>query len=485
MFKKLYKRWQDNRRWAKRRKMSRIEYLFDINHDMLEGRRYHGGLSPFELIEKQLNEGMVDHAVSMLMLKPKGCFELANLYRGQGDLENAQKYLRMTLERYDRFVEVLREQNLPEEKYRHFGETYIKIAALLLDVKLEGPVLTSQLEPGYQPGNEGFLADCCIGTHDFDMGEWQALEDAWTKNRFPKYQWAEYEVYVKALTGQYSSDAEMLKAHAKMWAGKAKRSPDAGLIEGYDEYNQYVVDHMFAAVLKRIGWEGTYRHSWPNTCSAGTPPVTTRSSDRHLGMIEAPPPAPDGDSGIIEDPQEARRYIDTHVADQRDWWENKHFDPLRPAKEKSKVAAGLKEIGWPKNPATIDLMRTYRMDQILNDSTHLFLSDAVGDRYCSLKSWTELFVTEYGMSNEFIAVAESEEKADWSDPQGGWYVFWKKNKRVYQVERDDWHDPKLATKGARLGKQMWPNYLSFVAWWVAQHQEPDERANISIAKVDP
>ena len=55
-------------------------------------------------------------------------------------------------------------------------------------------------------------------------------------------------------------------------------------------------------------------------------------------------------------------------------------DPLRPARARGKVASSLKEIGWKADPLTLDLMRTYRMDQILNDSTHLFLSDAMRDK---------------------------------------------------------------------------------------------------------
>ena len=246
MLRKLHYRWREKRAWAKRARMSRIEYLFDINHDMLEGgRAYHDGLNFLELVEKQLAEGQIDLAVSNIMRQPSHCFELANLYWGQGDLENAEKYLRMTLERYDRFVAALREHKLPEKEYRHFGETVIKAAAVLLDVRLEGPVLTSRLDPGYLPGNTGFLLDCCFTHEDLDMAGWQELEDAWVKNRFPKYMLAEHQLYVKALTGGFSSDAEMLAAHEKMWASKAKRSPDAGMIEGYDEFNEYIIDYIF------------------------------------------------------------------------------------------------------------------------------------------------------------------------------------------------------------------------------------------------
>ncbi|WP_284124632.1 hypothetical protein [Parerythrobacter aestuarii] len=452
--------------------MSRIEYLLDINHDMLEGRDFRQSkLNFLELVEQQLADGQTDLALSNLSRQPARCFKIANLHWGQGDLVNAEKYLRMTLERYQRFVAAGEEHGRSLEEYKNFGEAQIKTAAALLDTRLEGPVLTSQVDVGYSPAFENYLLDCCLGTFAFDMSHWQSLEDAWLKNRFPKYKLEEYAVCVKALTGGFASDAEMLAAHEKMWLGKARRNPDAGLMEGYGEYNAYVIDFIFAAVLKRIGWQGTYRHSWPNTCPAGSDAVTTRASDRHLGVITAPPPVPDGESGLIENPQAARRFIDTHVRDQRDWWEGEQVDAARPAQERGKVAKALKEVGWKADPATLDLLRTYRMDAILNDSTHVFLSDPIGDRYCGVKKWTGLFTEEFGMSADFIAVVESEEKADYRDPQGGWYVLWIKDKRVYLVQREDWGDPALATREARPGFSVWPSYSSFVAWWVAQHLE--------------
>jgi len=459
--------------WAKRDKMSRIEYLLDIKHDMLEGgREYHDGLNFLELVEKQLEEGKIDLAVSNIMSQPKDCFELAILYWGQGDLENAEKYLRKTLERYDRFVAVGREHNLPLETYVHSGYTAIKTAAHLLDVKLEGPILKPAINPGYSPSFGEYLLDCCLGSHDFDMGAWQSLEDAWLKDRSPKYMLEEQRLYVKALTGEFANDAEMLKTHEKMWLSIEKRN-DASLIEGYGEDNGLFIDAIFAAVLKRIGWEGTYRHSWPNTSSVGTAPQTTHPANCHLGIIAAPPPAPDSISGIIEDRAEARRFIDMHVKDQRDWWEKEHFDATRPAKQRSKVAGALKKLGWKADKATLDLMRDYHMNKILNDSTHIFLSDPVRNLWTGMKRWTDLFVDEFGLHPDFIPVTESEEKSDYRDPQDAWYVYWKMDKRIYMVQRDDWNNPEIATKDARLGLTVWPSYLSFVAWWVAQHLQSE------------
>ena len=470
IFRRLLNRQRERRKWKRRAKLGRVEYLLEVTHDRLEGKTESwGGINFLELVERQLKDGEIDLALTNIGRQHADCFELANLYWGQGDLANAEKYLRMTLERYERMRSAAKEHGRDLSVRNHYGEVYIKSAAVLLDVELDGPVLASTHDAGYRPAFENFLLDACLGTANFDMGAWQALEDAWLKNRFPRYELDQWAVYVKALTGGFDDDAAMLEAHAKMWAGKAKRNPDAGMIEGYGEYNAYVVDHIFAAILRRIGWQGTYRHSWPNTCPAGATFETTRASHRHLGIIAPPPPAPDADSGIIEDPQAARRFIDTHVADQRETWEGEHVDANRPAKERGKVAKALKDLGWKADPATLDLMRTYRMSEILNDSTHIFLSDPVGDKWTGMKGWTELFRDEFGLHANFIAVAESEEKPDYRDPQGAWYVYWTKDKRIYAVQREEWDRPEVATANARPGKEVWPSYVSFVAWWVAAH----------------
>lgn len=464
------RRFRKKRKPASGDKPSRIEYLLELKHDMLEGRHdAFDGLNFLELVEQQLNEGQIDLALFSITQQAKDCFEIANLYWGQGDLGNAEKYLRMTLERYRRYIAAGMAHGEQLADYDDISGVLVKLAAVLLDESLEGPLVTMESKPGYSPAFGNYLVDCCLGHRDFDMGVWQSLEDDWLKNRFPKYMLEEQAVYVKALTGEYANDAEMLEAHQAMWLGKAKRNPDSGLLDGYSD-NELIIDGTFAAVLKRIGWQGTYRHSWPNTCPVGAEARTTRPADRHLAVIAAPPPAPDAESGIIEDTQTARRYIDLYVADQRDWWENEHFDAARPTNERSKVSGVLKALGWKADKATLDLMRTYKMSEILNDSTHIFLADPIGGSWTGMKGWTELLVEEFGLHTDFIAVAESEEKSDYRDPEGGWYVYWKKDKQIYLVQRDDWGKPETATADARLGKELWPSYLSFVAWWVSEHQ---------------
>jgi hypothetical protein len=308
--------------------------------------------------------------------------------------------------------------------------------------------------------------DHCLGSGEFDMNPWQASVDQWTKSGFPKYRIVEYAFYVKALTGEFDTADAMFAEHQKLVAARAKRNPDADMLDGYDKYAALVIDYIFAAILKRIGWEGTYRHSWPNTAANGTAPQTTREPDRFLKTVAMKAPAPDADTGIIADTQVARRFIDTHLADQRDE-EGKFFDPARSKAERGKVAAALKEIGWVRDPATLDLMQTYDMEKVLNDKAAIVLGDPFGSDI-DLKHSTEYLRSECGLSDDFIGIAGNIESYH-PDLDGGWYVYRKKDRKVYLLDRGEWEAPAAAIKAAREGLNVWPSYTSFVAWWVAEH----------------
>lgn len=450
---------------SKRDSMSRIEYLMDLGHSRMEEPvDSWGGLDFPQLVEQQLSDGKIDLAFRNLGSQVAEYFRLANLYWGQGDLETALSYLEKTLERHEKISVLSIELNLDQWSYRE-GE-HGKAAAYLLNNRVVDSKASNN-NIGYQPWFVETLLDYCLNSAEFDEASWQAAEDEWTKNRFPKYKLAEFSVYIKALTGQYESGEELLAAHETMFKGRAKRkNTDSDLLEGYYD-NELIIDYIFACILKRIGWEGRYRHSWPNTDRYDSIPETQREPDSYLKIIAAPVPKSDPDTGIISDTQEARRYIDHRLKVQRLEGEEL-FSAERPVKSRGKVSGALRDLGWVKDPATLDLMRTYRVDNVLNESTHIALCDPV-DGYMRLKSWGESLSDEFDLHSDFIALAGSEEKSDYMDPQGYWYVYWKKDKKIYAVERDDWHDPVRATKDARLGLTLWPSYTSFVAWWVSEH----------------
>ncbi|MBN8844857.1 MAG: hypothetical protein J0H88_16570 [Sphingomonadales bacterium] len=457
---------RSSKRHAELSKMSRIEYLLHLRHDRLEAlNETFGGKNYLQLVEDQLKEGNVDLAIWNIANQVKGCFELANLYWGQGNLARADTYLHKTLERHDRLVAACAERGVQRPSYD--GIECAKCAACLLDIKVEDFARMETFEPCYEPWFKDKLLSYCLDSRDFDDGVWRTSAIAWTKRRHPKYRLEEFSVYAKALTGGYGSTEEMLSAHEKMFAGRVKRSPDAGLLEGYAD-NELIIDYVFAAILKRIGWEGAYRHSWPNTDVVNSIARTTRHPDRYLGVIAAPEPEPDANTGIIEDAKAARRFIDIHLQTQRDD-EGKPSDATRPGKQRGKVARALSDLGWPQDPATLDLMQSYRMDLVQNDRTHISLCDPVDASSNKLGIWTKVMSDDFGLHPDFIAIAGSEERHDYLDPQGAWYVYWKKDGKIYAVDRDEWDKPEVATTNAQAGVDLWPSYVSFVAWWVSEH----------------
>lgn len=446
----------------------RVDRLLRINHNHLEApEKAFDGDNFLQLVERQLERGQTDIALFNICCQVKYCFELANLYWGQGELPKAEHWLRSTIERHTRLGDACAALGMPRRSYREIE--YAKCAAVLLGVEVADLSRADQFEHCYEPWFKDALLSACLGTRPFDMAVWQRSQDAWARKRFPKYRMEEFAVYVRALTGDFDSTDAMLASHAEMFAGRSKRNPDTDLLEGYHD-NDLIIDHVFAAILKRIGWQGRYRHSWPHSDTPGSGWSTNREPDRYLETIAAPTILSDPKTGLIGDPQAARRFIDVHVPDQRDE-RGEAVDALRPAKDRAKVAAALKAIGWTRDPATVDLMRHYQMDLILNDSTHIFLCDPLARGSPDLARWTKLLHDDFGLHAEFIAIAASEERADWSDPQGAWFVLWTKDRRVYAIDRDDWHNPNEATRAARVGVDLWPSYTSFVAWWVAQHIE--------------
>lgn len=443
---------------------SRIEYLLEIYHDWVEGIvESWGGIDKAALIERQIREGEIALAASNLDDHIKNYFGLANLYWGQGDIEKAKLYLSSAIERHERYLRLWGEQG--PFLYRNLYDTDAEIAALLLEREFKPAPFHPDVWQDDSPRFFEVIMDCCRGGKSFEMERWQACEDAAKRDRWPKYMVEEMQVYRRALTGDYSNSAEMLADHERMWKAKASKNPESGLLSGYYD-NDLIIDYLYALVLQRIGWEGRYRHSWPTTATYESVPETTREPDRFVQVVAAPPPAPSEETGIIEDGHEARRFIDGQLAVQVDD-EGEPRSADRQSKQKGKVAAALKEIGWTRDPASLDFFRTYDALEIFTERSHLYLCDPVRTSASTLKQWTSYLAEEFDLSEEFIAIAGSEERSDYMDPDGLWYVLWKKDRKVYAVDREEWHDAKLATKHAQLGVTLWPNYLSFIAWWIS------------------
>jgi hypothetical protein len=444
---------------------SRIAYLLEIHHDWVEAKvDAWDGLDKAGLIERQIAEGNVQLATMNLGGHIRNIFGLANLYWGQSDVERAKAYLGMVVDRHERMLAYC-ETRGPLWPNEYPDERDARIAGLLLDRPIALAPRRPLEEPDRYPSYLTILLDAMTGDAPLDMVRWQDWEDSTVRNRWPKFQIGEAQFYRRALSGEFADGAALLAAHAAMWKAKDGKNFDSDVFEGYRD-NDLVIDALFAAILKRVGWEGRYRHAWPETQPYGSTPETVREPDRFAPVSKAPLPAPSAETGIIADPQEARRYLDHHLAGQTDD-EGQPFSAARPAKQAGKVAAAMKELGWTRDPAALDLMRAYRMDRVLTRRSHLSLCDPVGGSSATLKGWTQEMTQEFGLHPDFLAIAESEERSDYADPQGLWYVLWVKDRRVYAVDREDWHDPVRVTADARPGMTVWPSYVSFVAWWVS------------------
>lgn len=462
---------------CKRDNLSRVEYLMNVRHQLAEAPSQKDGLNLPQLAEKHMDEGKVYLAFSNFGRLIKYYFELAILYWGQGNIEQTESYLTKVLDAHKKMVLVAAKHELyllrtADNKIRwpHQASEFAKIASYLLDDN-EAKFINKKNDIGDILWFADTLIDYCLGDSDFDEARWLAGEDQWIKKRQPKYILEEYNVYVKSLTGQYNTAEEMLAAHEKMFKGQAKRKNlDYDLLHAYYD-NELAIDFIFAAILKRIGWEGRYRHSWPNTDTVNSVPETTVEPHKFLKFIPAPKPVVDDYAGIIADTQKARRFIDHHLSNQL-FEAEAYFPADRSVKVRSKVSGALRDLGWIKDPATLDLMRAYNMEDVLNGNTHLTLCDPV-EGAIRMKNWTEALRNEFGLHVDFIAIAASEDKSDYLDPQGFWYVFWKKDKKIYSVERFNWSDPIAATKDARLGLTLWPSYTSFVAWWISEHLQSE------------
>ncbi|MBU7580226.1 MAG: hypothetical protein KAF27_07105 [Porphyrobacter sp.] len=442
---------------------SRIAHLLEIYHDRVEAKvDAWDGLDKAGLIERQIAQGDAPMATMNLGGHVRNYFALAGLYWGQGDIEQARHYLGKAVDRHERMVDYCAVRG-PVWPAEYSDESDVRIAAYLLDRPIMPVPRRPREEPDLYPSFKPILLDSMTGDTPLDMARWQDWEDSTVRNRWPKFQVAEAQFYRRALMGEFAEGAALLAAHEALWKSKAGKTFEPGWFDGYDD-NDLIIDTLFAAILKRIGWEGHYRHSWPATLPYVSTPETTREPDRFIAAAAAPLPAPSADTGLIADPQAARRFLDHHLAVQVDD-EGQPFSAARPVKEAGKVAAALKELGWTRDPTALDLMRAYRMDHVLTRRTHLTPCDPVAS-FVTLKGWTQAMTQEFGLHPDLLAIAQSEERADYSDPQGLWYVLWVKDRKVYAVDREDWHDPKLATKGAKAGLTMWPSYVSFVAWWV-------------------
>lgn len=116
---------------------------------------------------------------------------------------------------------------------------------------------------GYEPWFNDFFADVCTYGLPLDLKAYETSKTKWKKRRFPAAREARWDFYAEVLSGTWSArPAEMLARHEEVYRLQRKIVL-ANIETGDGEYNDYVPDILFAAILKRIDWRGECRHAWP------------------------------------------------------------------------------------------------------------------------------------------------------------------------------------------------------------------------------
>lgn len=115
---------------------------------------------------------------------------------------------------------------------------------------------------GYQPWFDDFFADACACGTPIDTRAYEASKALWVRRKFASARVHRWDFYAAALTGAWAGQpAKMLAEHERVYRMQRKIAL-ADIVTGDGEYNAYVPDLMFAAILKRTGWRGACRHAW-------------------------------------------------------------------------------------------------------------------------------------------------------------------------------------------------------------------------------
>lgn len=117
---------------------------------------------------------------------------------------------------------------------------------------------------GYAPWFRKLIADSCVLGSPIDHTRYHAARAKPPGHKLPKTYSEVWSFYIDVLDGAWIGHPteRSLAEHARVFA-LLKRIKDSDLVHSEGHYNDLVPDLLFAAVLKRIGFHGAYRHAWP------------------------------------------------------------------------------------------------------------------------------------------------------------------------------------------------------------------------------
>lgn len=235
--------------------MHRVDELIVLLRDDIA--RDKAGLD--EVLSKQLDPSLIFVNVKMWI---KSAISLALIQWGRGNLDAAA----------EAFADCAAALEASEFHRKRLG-TYPRVENArwsIISVYLlsscpvaRAPLLTDVSSDGYEPWFLDFFTDACTQGLEFDRDAYRAARDRWKKRRFPAARLALWDFYADVLAGEWTDKApEMLAAHEEAFKLQSKIKL-SNIETGDGEYNAYVPNVMFAAILKRIGYRGVSRHAWP------------------------------------------------------------------------------------------------------------------------------------------------------------------------------------------------------------------------------
>lgn len=438
------------RKWREWDKLPRPEYLRVITVDRRD--------SLAALIPTQIEKSQIDLVLQNLTIVSglfRSYFELAILAWARGDSQDAVTNFAQALAVRRRAVAIAHEHG--REGVFQNPQIDAVIAAYLLDE--DRPALdVSDLDRAYEPQLKMFLLHSALDVGYFDQTRWESLQATWLGRGHPKYMLGSLQFYVDVLTGVFSTGDDILQRHAKLWTARSKRNPDLSLYSGYGQDNIYVVDDLFAVILKRIGWDGAYHHAWP-VAQEPDAQRTDREPDAFLSVRSSQVIDKTPSLSVDEAVETYRKKATANP----DYYGIREVD-RKPA-DHPKVTCALTSLGL-NNPILTDIAQRYRLSELVSDHTHFSLCDPIDNDVPTLKESTALYAQDFGLHPDFVMLISSLERADYMAPDGGFAVMDRNRGEVLIADRDEWHDADRVRANAKDGITRWEDYGAFLAFWL-------------------
>jgi hypothetical protein len=400
-------------------------------------------------------------------------FSLALLHWGHGAFPEAvarlEQCARVGHLRNEAFVDW---SHLPETK-EAFASTideYValsRLAAFLIDACPPAPVLEGSCTAAQQGGEPWFiftLIQACVDGVAIEPVAFDRSCHLWKDRGYSGRRLEDWIFYRSVLEGEWQSQdvTEMFQRHAQLYQ-RRKKLHTAHLMTGEGSLNDLVVDSLFAAVLKRVGWQGSYRHAWPDdgiVPPVGSIAITRVAPHRFLksALVEVaglsmPKPFSDRtyDEAIF-----AIEQVAPHLCD------GSRFRPRLKLDARALAGLGIRHKSEEHrllsaiDPEVFPTRRSHgqelgRLEEIEERTRHLRESNA--------------------LHPELVILSLPEHTLQWEEPEGAVFAFRPADGRVYLADAEDLGDAAKVVASAEPGISVWPSIASFLVWFVGEEKQ--------------